>query len=95
MSDEALNFWCEVWVVFLPTASRDVFSVRVLDDCIESVHSCVDVCDGCTVECCEVLFRLFSEVFPVGSFIVGVCASVASWGVSCFGSDDDWKVVRP
>ena len=35
LSDEALNFCCEVWFVFLPIASGDVFLVCVLDDCIE------------------------------------------------------------
>ena len=81
--------------MFLPVAFRDVFLVCILDDCIECVYSCVDVCDGCTVECCEVLFCFFYEGFPVGSFVVRICVFVANWGVSCFGGDDDWEVVRP
>lgn len=47
--DEAMNFWCVVWIVFLSIASRYVFFVCVLYDCIEGVHSCVYVCDRCTV----------------------------------------------
>ncbi len=41
------------------------------------------------------LFCVVSEFFPVGSFVICVCDSVANWGDSCFGGDDDWKVVRP
>ena len=40
------------------------------------------------------LFCLVSESFPVGSFVICVCVSVASWGDTCFGGDDDWEVVR-
>ena len=94
LSDEALNFWCEVWVVFFPIASRDVLFVCVLDDCVEGVHSCVHVCDGCTVHSCEVLFCFFGKGIPVGSFVICVRVSVASWGAFCFCSDDDGKVVR-
>ena len=94
LSDEVFNFLCEIGIVSFPVASRYVFFVSVLYDCIESVNSFVNVCDWSTVESCELLFCLFSESFPVGSFIVCVCVSVATWGESCFSGDDDWKVIR-
>ena len=71
-----------------------MFSVSVLYDCIESVNSSIDVCDGSIVQGCEVLFCFIGEFFPVGSFVIGVGASVANWGAACFGGDDDGKVVR-
>ena len=94
MSDEVLNFWCEVGVVFSSVTSRNVFFVCVLDNCIEGVHSCVDVCDESTVQSCEVLFCFSNEFFPVSSFVIGVCVSVSSWGVFNFCGDDDREVVR-
>ena len=80
--------------MFLSVTSRDMFFVCILYDCIEGVHSGVDVCDGSTVKCFKVLFCFVSEFFPVGSFIISVCVSVANWGASCFDCDDDRKVVR-
>ena len=58
------------------------------------MYSIVNVCDRCTVLGFEVLFCLICEGFPVGSFIISVCVSVASWGVSSFCGDDDREVVR-
>ena len=49
LSNEAMNFWCEVGVVIFPVASRNVFFVCVLYYCIEFVYSSVNVCDRCTV----------------------------------------------
>ena len=94
LSDEVFNFLCEVGIVSFSVASRNVFFVGVLYDCIECVNSFVNVCDWSIVECCEMLFCLISESFPVGSFVICVCGSVAFWGESCFSGDDDWKVIR-
>ena len=49
LSDEVLNFWCEVGVVSFSVTSWNVFLVSVLDSFIEYVYSIVDVSDGCTV----------------------------------------------
>ena len=95
MFDEAFDFWCEVGVMIFPVASWDMFLVCILYDCVEGVYSCVNVCDGSTVQCCKVLFCFVCEFFPVGSLIVSVCVSVAIWGAFGFDCDYDWEVVGP
>ena len=86
---EVLNIWCEVGGSIFSVTSRNVFSVSVLYDCIESVNSSVDVCDGSIVQGCEVLFCFIGEFFPVCSFVISVSVSVANWAAACLGGDDD------
>ena len=95
LCDEALYFWCEIRVVFSSVASGDVMLVCVLYNCVEFMYSSVDVCDGCTVQYLEVLFCFINEGIPVGSFVISVSVSVASWGESCLCTDYDGQVIRP